>query len=49
LIWRPRAFDAAFDSYPVGGDVLAHMWAPGHVGRRGSALVKQRPDEAVYL
>ncbi|GHF13760.1 helix-turn-helix transcriptional regulator [Pseudolysinimonas yzui] len=42
-------FDAAFDSYPVDGDVLAHMWAPGHVGRRGSALVKQRPDEAVYL
>lgn len=45
----PGVFDAAFDSYPVGGDVLAHMWAPGHVGRRGSALVKQRPDEAVYL
>jgi AraC-like DNA-binding protein len=43
------AFDAAFDSYPVGGDVLAHMWAPGHVGRRGSTLVRQRPDEAVYL
>jgi AraC-like DNA-binding protein len=42
-------FDAAFDSYPVDGDVLAQMWAPGHVGRRGSALVKQRPDEAVYL
>lgn len=45
----PGLFDAAFDSYPVDGDVLAHMWAPGHVGRRGSALVKQRPDEAVYL
>lgn len=45
----PGVFDAAFDSYPVDGDVLAHMWAPGHVGRRGSALVKQRPDEAVYL
>lgn len=42
-------FDASFDSYPVDGDVLAQMWAPGHVGRRGSALVKQRPDEAVYL
>jgi AraC-like DNA-binding protein len=45
----PGVFDAAFDAYPVDGDVLAHMWAPGHVGRRGSALVKQRPDEAVYL
>jgi AraC family transcriptional activator of tynA and feaB len=45
----PGIFDAAFDSYPVDGDVLAHMWAPGHVGRRGSELVKQRPDEAVYL
>jgi AraC-like DNA-binding protein len=45
----PGLFDAAFDSYPVDGDVLAHMWAPGHVGRRGSALVRQRPDEAVYL
>ncbi len=45
----PGVFDASFDSYPVDGDVLAHMWAPGHVGRRGSALVKQRPDEAVYL
>jgi AraC-like DNA-binding protein len=45
----PGVFDAAFDSYPVDGDVIAHMWAPGHVGRRGSALVKQRPDEAVYL
>jgi len=43
------AFDAAFDSYPVGDDVLAHMWAPGHVGRRGASMVRQRPDEAVYL
>jgi AraC-like DNA-binding protein len=43
------SFDASFDSYPVDGDVLATMWAPGHVGRRGAALVKQRPDEAVYV
>jgi AraC family transcriptional activator of tynA and feaB len=48
--WEGRgAFDAVFDSYPVGDDVLAHMWAPGHVGRRGSSLVRTRPDEAVYL
>lgn len=45
----PGAFDAEFDSYPVDGEVLAHMWAPGCAGRRGAALVKQRPDEAVYL
>ena len=43
------AFDASYDAYPVGGDVLAHMTAPGCVGRRGPALVKQRPDDAVYL
>lgn len=43
------AFDASFDSYRMGGDVLGHMWAPGHVGRRGEALVRQRPDEAVYV
>lgn len=43
-------FDAEFDAVEVGGGaVLARMAAPGHVGRRGDSMVRQRPDEAVYL
>lgn len=43
-------FDAEFEAIGVGGGaVLARMAAPGHVGRRGEALIRHRPDEAVYL
>ena len=43
------SFDAVYDAYPIGGDVLGHMWTPGCAGRRGASLVRRRPDEAVYL
>jgi AraC-like DNA-binding protein len=43
------AFDAEFDAIEAGDAVLARMQAPGHVGRRDDALVRRRPDAAVYL
>ena len=45
----PGGFDAEFDSVGTTDAVLARMQAPGHVGRRDEALVRRRPDAAVYL